>query len=60
MHVQSNFTEQYVDFLMENVGGSEKSRLLMTESSQLHVYLELALCDFLGSRTAWMLGRTPP
>ena len=52
-------TEQYVDFLMEDVGGSEKSRLL-SESSQKDVYLELALCDFLGRRTAWMLGRTPP
>ena len=40
-----------------NFGGSKKSRLFLVLNWT--IYLE-ALSDFLGRRTAWMLGRTPP
>ena len=41
---------------------SEKNTLVVVHKQCYYVALDvyLVFCDFLGSRTAWMLGSTPP
>ena len=46
-----------INLFMKNIGGLEKDRLFYSGHSVIYL---AALSDFLGRRTAWMLGRTPP
>ena len=49
-------------FYRKSLGGPEKGLLLCETdfSREKQIYLDAAFSDFLGKRTAWMLGRTPP
>ena len=47
-----------IRFFLKNVGGPEKGRCLW--SSLRSTFYLAAFCVFLGRRTAWMFGRTPP
>jgi len=46
--------------LLGRFGGLEKGRFGFVGETPQRVYLAAAFWDFLGRRTAWMLGRTPP